>query len=370
MTDTLGHPDARAQNLRANSPAATSASKIAPEGVPKTGPKAGPEAVPKTVPKTIPDAPAQSAGKPDAAPALQRTLAAWNKRRFTRETRSEDWRAMLAEDYEMALVEGAFLERAREAQTSRAAGAPREGAAFVAWFEALKQSGPGQGDALFPWLAKSASYEEMRWFLAQEVAGEAGFDDLVALAQIKAPQQAKLELARNYWDEMGRGNPKGMHGPMLARLAEAMAIEPSLETTLTPALALANTMTGLSMNRRYFYQALGGLGVIELTAPERSLMVAAGLKRLGVSVKDRHYFDLHAVLDVKHSEAWNREVLAPLVDADPSCARSIAEGALMRLSCGAACFDAYRLHLWDGPAEIRTQDLKRTGRKAGRKAGA
>ena len=49
----------------------------------------------------------------------------------------------------------------------------------------------------------------------QEAAGEAGFDDLVAMTQVKLPTRAKLELARNYWDEMGRGNPKGMHGPML-----------------------------------------------------------------------------------------------------------------------------------------------------------
>ena len=50
--------------------------------------------------------------------------------------------------------------------------------------------------------------DQMRWFLTQEVAGEAGFDDLAALTQVKMPQQAKLEIARNYWDEMGRGNPE------------------------------------------------------------------------------------------------------------------------------------------------------------------
>ena len=66
----------------------------------------------------------------------------------------------------------------------------------------------------------------MRWFLTQEAAGEAGFDDLVAYTQVKLPARAKLELARNYWDEMGRGNAKGMHGPMLERLVEALALEP------------------------------------------------------------------------------------------------------------------------------------------------
>jgi hypothetical protein len=42
----------------------------------------------------------------------------------------------------------------------------------------------GQGDALFPWLATSATVEQMRWFLLQEVAGEAGFEDLLAMTQV------------------------------------------------------------------------------------------------------------------------------------------------------------------------------------------
>ncbi len=69
----------------------------------------------------------------------------------------------------------------------------------------------------------------MRWFLQQEVAGEAGFDDLVAMCQVKMPTQAKLELARNYWDEMGRGAEAGMHGPMLDQLAKALELEPTIE---------------------------------------------------------------------------------------------------------------------------------------------
>jgi hypothetical protein len=88
--------------------------------------------------------------------------------------------------------------------------------------------------------------------------------------------------------------------------------------------------------------------VIELTAPGRATLVSEALRRLRVSAKARHYFDLHAVLDVKHSEAWQREVHYALVAEKPDCARYIAEGALMRLQCGADCFDAYRRHFWGG----------------------
>ena len=279
---------------------------------------------------------------------LQAKLAAWNRARLAPQAPPADWRHALDDDHQMHAVEVAFIEATRLPHSARAAKAPREPRAFVAWFEALKRNGPGQGDALFPWLAARASLDQMRWFIEQEAAGEAGFDDLVAMAQVKAPVQAKLELARNYWDEMGRGNAKGMHGPMLEALVIALGVTPEIETTLAPPLALGNTMAALAANRTYAYHALGALGVIELTAPGRAAYVSEALRRLKVSAKARHYFDLHAVLDVKHSEAWNREVFASIVAETPEAAPFIAEGALMRLQCGADCFDAYRRHFWGG----------------------
>ncbi len=279
---------------------------------------------------------------------LQAHLAHWNRVRLAPRTPQENWRDALDQEHEMAKIERDFVEATRAAQSARAAKAPREPQAFVAWFEALKENGQGQGDALFPWLAERATMAEMRWFVEQEAAGEAGFDDLVAMAQVKMPVQAKLELARNYWDEMGRGNAKGMHGPMLDALVHALAVTPHIETTLAPSLALGNTMAALATNRAYAYHAIGALGVIELTAPGRAEQVSLALRRLKVSAKARHYFDLHAVLDIKHSEAWNREVFASIVAETPDAARYIAEGALMRLQCGADCFDAYRRHIWGG----------------------
>jgi hypothetical protein len=219
---------------------------------------------------------------------------------------------------------------------------PTDADSFVDWFTALRDVGPGQGDHLFPWLADHATKDQLHWFLSQEVAGEAGFDDLVALSQLKMPVRPKLEMARNYWDEMGRGDPKGMHGPMLTRLANYLSIDAQIETTVAESLALGNLMMALACNRRYGFHSVGALGVIELTAPTRAFFVSKALDRLGVPKKQSHYFSLHAILDVKHAEAWNREVIWPLVNEDGRRARAIAEGAFMRLWCGARCFERYR----------------------------
>ena len=278
----------------------------------------------------------------EAAHRLQCRLAALNGKRLTPALPDAD----SAEDLTSVLAEeAAFLEASRGRVSAAARAAPTDARHFLEWFEELAQSGPGQNDSLFAWLETECSLAEMRWFLAQEVAGEAGFDDLIALTLVGMPVRPKLALAANFWDEMGRGGARGMHGPMLGVLAAHLDLHLPTEAMVWQALALANTMAGLASARRYAFQSIGALGVIELTAPGRAAQVEAGLRRLGVPGKFRHYFALHAVLDVKHSAAWNAEVIVPLVEQDPCRATAIAEGALMRLECGAACFARYRAEL-------------------------
>jgi hypothetical protein len=277
--------------------------------------------------------------------ALHQALSKLNRARMTPSRDATQWSAGLDDETCLRRAEYGFVEALRALIEERAKQAPDSADAFVAWFEALQENGPGQGDPLFPWLAEHASLAQMKWFLTQEMAGEAGFDDLVALTQVKLAGRAKLELARNYWDEMGQGTASGMHGPMLDRLGQALDLTVSIEHTVWEALALANLMSALASNRHYAYQSIGALGAIELTASGRSAYVNAGLKRLEVPGNVRRYYALHATLDVKHSAAWNREVLHPLIESDPSVARLIAEGALMRLLVGEHCFARYRCEL-------------------------
>jgi hypothetical protein len=273
---------------------------------------------------------------------FQRELTKFNRRRLEPSLPEPRWRGDVGEQCRVLQAEDAFLEAVRAEIASLVADIPRDVDAFIAWFERLRENGPGQGDALFPWLAAKATLPQMIWFIEQEVAGEAGFEDLLAFTQVKMPEQAKLEMARNYWDEMGRGASKGMHGPMLECLAHHLDVHPTPDSVIPEALALGNMMVALAHNRRYAFHSIGALGVIEMTAPTRAGYVDRGLRRLGIPAKKRHYFALHAVLDVKHSEAWNREVLRSLVAEDPRRAKAIGEGAVLRLWHGARCFERYR----------------------------
>ena len=273
---------------------------------------------------------------------FQRELAKYNSRQLMPAFPSCDWREKVNEYARVSAAEGEYIEAIRCEVSPLVKDVPSEVEDFIEWFEELKRVGPGQGDELFPWLAEQASLEDMLWFLTQEVAGEAGFDDLLAMTQVKMPVIAKLEMARNYWDEMGRGRDTAMHGLLLERLATYLNIDAKPENVVPESLALGNTMLALARSRRYCFQSISALGVIEMTAPTRACFVDAALKRLRIPAKKRLYFTLHAVLDIKHSECWNREVLRSLVEMEPRCARAIGEGAIIRLWHGARCFDRYR----------------------------
>jgi hypothetical protein len=285
----------------------------------------------------------------DVAALHQRLLRLGQQRLrpvLTRDLPTHDFpSSSLAAEMGDRYAEESFVAAERAAVAPLLRDVPSDADAFLEWFEGLRETGPGQHDPLFPWLAERASIDEMRWFLGQEFAGEAGFEDLLALTQLRMPVQPKLEMARNYWDELGRGHASGMHGPMLERLAQALVLELPVERIVWQSLALANLMVALAWNRHYAFQSVGALGVIELTAPGRAKLVNAGLRRLGAEPGVRQYFALHATLDVQHSRDWNREIVRPLVAAEPRRAVAIAEGALLRLRAGARCFATYRTHL-------------------------
>ena len=268
-------------------------------------------------------------------------LAAFNASRLTPAKPHAGWQQALRRELEFRSAEGAFIEGLRAAVHGWMPDELPDVNAFMKWFEALAENGPGQGHALFGWLANEASMEQMRWFLRQEAAGEAGFEDLLAYTQVKLPVRPKLEFARNYWDEMGHGKARAMHGEMLGAMVRELDLRPEIDSTVCESLALANTMLAFATSRRYAFHSVGALGVIELTAPGRVKLVSDGMKRLGLNGRMRAYFDLHSVLDVHHSRAWNDEVIRPLLESDWGCARYIAEGALIRLLCGQRCFDRY-----------------------------
>ncbi len=195
--------------------------------------------------------------------------------------------------------------------------------------------------AAYTWLAKQASWEQVVDFLALEGGPDGGFDDLVAVCQIGLSGSAKLELAKNYWDEMGRGDASGVHTTMYEQLVEAIAM-PTIPRTQLPVQALERAALGglLTTNRWLQPEMLGALGLLELQAGPRCRLVLQAFDRLGAPAGAYPFYAEHAEVDPVHGKDWIDKAIRPTAAASPAWGPRMVKGAWWRATVNLQFFAA------------------------------
>jgi hypothetical protein len=185
--------------------------------------------------------------------------------------------------------------------------------------------------AVYKWLARDASWDEVVRFLALEGGPDAGFDDLVAACQVGLTGAAKLELATNYWDEMGNGDLAAVHTTLHDDLVEAIGM-PAVPLDQQPVSALARTaFCGLLATNRWLQpEMLGALGLIELQAGPRCRLVLKAFERCGAPEAAYPFYEVHAEVDPRHGRDWLDNAIAPTVAAHPEWSPRIVRGAHWR----------------------------------------
>ena len=195
--------------------------------------------------------------------------------------------------------------------------------------------------AAYKWLAKDASWDELVDFLALEGGPDGGFDDLVAVCQIGLSGSAKLELGKNYWDEMGNGDPDGVHTVLHQRMAAAIGM-PEVPREDQPVEALERAALGglLATNRWLQPEMLGALGLLELQAGPRCRLVLQAFDRLGAPADAYPFYVEHADVDPVHGKDWMDKAIVPTVEERPAWGPRIVKGAWWRSSVNLAFFEA------------------------------
>jgi len=189
--------------------------------------------------------------------------------------------------------------------------------------------------AVYDWLATSCSLRQLVRFIELEGGPDGGFDDLVAICQVGLNGETKLELARNYWDEMGRGTATEVHTELHRRLKAALGLRPQSRRE-QPLEALERSALGslLATNRALQLEMLGALGLTELQAGPRCRTVSAGLRRVSAPLDSLPFYDEHTTADPIHAKHWLERAIAPLgVERDASA--KIIEGARWRSTLNA-----------------------------------
>jgi hypothetical protein len=190
---------------------------------------------------------------------------------------------------------------------------------------------------IYKWLAHEASWEDIVTFLALEGGPDAGFDDLVAACQIGLTGRAKLELATNYWDEMGNGDLAAVHTTLHDNLIAAIDM-PKLPLEGLPTSALERMALGglLSTNRWLQPEALGALGLIELQAGPRCRLVLQAFDRCAAPAAAYPFYEVPAEVDPRHGRDWLDNAIAPTIEEIPQWSTRIVQGAHWRSALNAA----------------------------------
>ena len=191
----------------------------------------------------------------------------------------------------------------------------------------------------YEWLARDASWPEVVRFLALEGGPDGGFDDLVAMCQVGLAGAPKLELAQNYWDEMGNGAPGAVHTVLHDRLVAAIGM-PRVPLSEQPVSALERAALGglLATNHWLQPEMLGALGLIELQAGPRCRKVLQAFDRLSAPAEAYPFYAEHAEVDPRHGKDWLDNAIVPIVEEHPEWAPRILRGALWRSTVNAAFF--------------------------------
>lgn len=233
------------------------------------------------------------------------------------------------------------LERAR----CDVANLPDDVSSFETWYHLLHRKHRSSVAPFFHHLARTATLEEVAFYICMEGQVDGRFDDVIALAQVGLTGDEKMALAENYWDEMGQGDPGLVHTTMFAESADYMANALSaagIDITgciSESALKNGNIILLMALRRNYVPMLIGALSILEHTAPWRFHCTTAGLRRLNVPAYAIEYHDMHIAIDAKHGNDLIRRVIRPILSRRPELCREVAYGCAIRFNIAQEYYD-------------------------------
>ena len=191
----------------------------------------------------------------------------------------------------------------------------------------------------YKWLARRATWDQVVEFLALEGGPDGGFDDLVAVCQVGLSGSAKLELGKNYWDEMGQGDLAAVHTQLHDDLVAAIGMPAVPREEMSEAALERAALGGLLATNRWLQpEMIGALGLLELQAGPRCRLVLQAFDRLGAPQGAYPFYVEHAEVDPVHGKDWMDKAIEPLAAEQPGWGPRMVKGAWWRSTVNLAFF--------------------------------
>ena len=112
-------------------------------------------------------------------------------------------------------------------------------------------------------------------------------------------------------------------------------------------LATVNLVTMFGLHRRLRGALVGHLAVFEMTSVTPMQRYSRALERMGIDGNARRFYDVHVIADEFHQEIALHQLVAGLVDDEPTVGADVVFGARAVMQVEAA-FARHLLDSWAG----------------------
>lgn len=200
---------------------------------------------------------------------------------------------------------------------------------------------------IFAYLRDDATYAQLRDFVKQETPFDIHFGDILLKMMPGLYGPLKMELCKNFWDEMGGGEDARVHRTLRLNMMAAIDLTSDhhlnhVQEYCTEELRLVNMYFDAVHDRKKLAQAIGMMLATELMVPGRIDYQLEGWRRVGVSDRALTYLIEHTSVDVEHAHGWMENVVLPMLRDNPDTMKDIVFGVQRRLvNAGAVCDRMY-----------------------------
>ena len=197
--------------------------------------------------------------------------------------------------------------------------------------------------AVYPWLAKEASAENLVSFVATEGGPDAGLPELVAVAQVGASLACAHGLSRAAWEMAGEGvlarsRAQSHHAARVALGIERPAVKSDAALTISPgefsdaALQRVAVRGLLLTNPGLRPELLGYVAMALLQAPPKCELMLKAMRRLRVPSEALRMYEPLTEAHSRLGANFVTDVVKPAVRETPDWSHRVIRGARWRAS--------------------------------------
>jgi hypothetical protein len=209
---------------------------------------------------------------------------------------------------------------------------------------------PVDGDGPSFHLARDGSLDQLREYVTARSIYHLKEADPQAWVIPRLEGSVKAAVVSVEHDEYGAGRGDRMHARLFAQMMQELGLDSAYGAYLPVApgevLAEVNLMSLCGLHRALRGAAIGQFAVVELTSSPGSARLVRAARRLGAGPATEHFYAEHVEADAVHEQVLRREVLKPLVAAEPHLAADIVFGiqaaAVLDAALGARLLSAWR----------------------------